>query len=63
MGRFSSLVVLALAVGSAGAAFCSGTPDAGERVNDYPIFDAAETLSFVSSVENAQIWEVSVLLC
>jgi hypothetical protein len=57
MGRTFSLICLALAFGSSEAAFCNGSPDDGERTNDYPIFDAAETMTSVRSVDNAQLYE------
>jgi hypothetical protein len=65
MGRGFQLILLALAFGSSEAAFCSGSPDAGERVNEFPIFDGTETMTFVRSVENGQLFYVSfgVLFC
>lgn len=39
----------------AGAAYCSGSPDAGERTNDFPIFD--KDLRFIKSVPNAKLYE------
>ena len=37
------------------SAYCSGSPDAGERTNDFPIYD--EPLRFVRSVKNAMLFE------
>ena len=37
------------------AAFCSGTPDEGERESDFPIADA--NLKFIRSVKNAELYE------
>jgi hypothetical protein len=59
MGRGFQLLLLALAFGSSEAAFCGGSPDAGERVNELPIFDGTETMTFVRSVENGQLFYVS----
>jgi hypothetical protein len=36
-------------------AYCSGAPDAGERTNNFPIYDAP--LRFVRSVKNAMLFE------
>jgi hypothetical protein len=36
-------------------AYCSGAPDAGERTNNFPIYD--EPLRFVRSVKNAMLFE------
>jgi hypothetical protein len=37
------------------AAYCNGSPDAGERTNDFPIYD--EDLRYVKSVKNAMLFE------
>lgn len=36
-------------------AYCNGSPDAGERTNDFPIYD--ENLRFIRSVKNAMLFE------
>jgi isopenicillin-N N-acyltransferase like protein len=41
----------------ASAAYCNGSPEPGERVNENPIFDGDETLTFVKSVTNAALYE------
>jgi hypothetical protein len=48
------LVLLAVALPRREAAFCSGTPDDGERVSDFPLADA--DLSFVRSADNAELY-------
>jgi isopenicillin-N N-acyltransferase like protein len=41
----------------ASAAYCSGSPDAGERTNEYPTFDGDQTLTFIKSIPNAALYE------
>jgi hypothetical protein len=49
------VTALVLFARSAGAAYCNGSPDAGERVSQYDIFD--ETPTFVREVKNAMLFE------
>ena len=56
--RSNFLVVLstfALGWKIAEAAYCSGAPDAGERTNEFPIFEG--DMRFVRSVKNAMLFE------
>lgn len=39
----------------ANAAYCNGSPDAGERTNDFPIFNGE--MKFIRSVKNAMLFE------
>ncbi|KAJ1434044.1 hypothetical protein B484DRAFT_2870 [Ochromonadaceae sp. CCMP2298] len=54
MSSFLRLVVLCAALSAASAAYCNGSPDEGERTNDFPIFD--QELRFVRSVKNAKLY-------
>lgn len=49
------LLVLCIFVEAVHAAYCSGSPAPGERVNSFPIFD--DKLRFVRSVKNAMLFE------
>ena len=46
---------LALLASRASAAYCSGSPDEGERTNEFPIFDEAP--SFVRAQGNSSLYE------
>lgn len=39
------------------SAYCSGSPDPGERTNENTIFDGDSTLQYIKGVENAQLYE------
>ena len=58
-GRLFSFLVatttILLGWQAAEAAYCNGSPDAGERTNDFPIYD--EQLRHVRSVKNAMLFE------
>jgi isopenicillin-N N-acyltransferase-like protein len=54
-GLFVAVTALVLGLQSAEAAYCNGSPDPGERTNDYPIFDAK--LRHIRSVKNAMLFE------
>ena len=51
---FSFLVMMGSLSLSMGA-YCSGSPDAGERVNNYPIYESS--LRHIRSVKNAMLFE------
>lgn len=55
--RTLSALVSALAFRTSAAAYCNGSPDAGERTNEAPIFDGDSSLSFIRGVENAKLYE------
>ena len=59
--RVLFLVLLALIAGPTltMAAYCHGSPDAGERTNDYPIWD--RDLRHIRSVKNAMLFEAGPL--
>lgn len=48
-------VLLAVYATIADAAYCSGSPDAGERVNNFPIHESE--LRLIRSVPNAKLLE------
>jgi isopenicillin-N N-acyltransferase-like protein len=50
-----SIVCLLGSLSSGLAAYCGGSPDPGERTNEFPIYD--EPLRFVRSVKNAMLFE------
>lgn len=50
------LLVIAVQMKLSTAAYCSGSPDPGERTNDFPIYDSKE-LRFVRSAKNAMLFE------
>ena len=50
-----ALSTLSLGLKLANAAYCSGSPDEGERTNEFPIYD--EDLRFIRSVKNAMLFE------
>eukprot|EP00286_Rhodomonas_abbreviata_P021890 CAMPEP_0181308452 /NCGR_PEP_ID=MMETSP1101-20121128/11470_1 /TAXON_ID=46948 /ORGANISM="Rhodomonas abbreviata, Strain Caron Lab Isolate" /LENGTH=445 /DNA_ID=CAMNT_0023414835 /DNA_START=22 /DNA_END=1359 /DNA_ORIENTATION=- len=52
---FIGVVAIANVLSSASAAYCNGSPDEGERTNDFPIFD--EELTYIRSVKNAKLYE------
>ena len=49
------LAILSI-LSSSNAAYCSGTPDAGERVSNFPIFDQ-KSLRFKRQIKNAMLFE------
>ena len=49
------LVSLVSLLTAAQSAYCSGSPDAGERTNDFDILD--EDLIFVKEIKNAKLYE------
>jgi isopenicillin-N N-acyltransferase like protein len=53
----STVLALALLAQTSHAAFCHSSPDDGERVSAYPIFDETKSGDFVRSVENAAIYQ------
>jgi hypothetical protein len=54
----SVVVALALFAQPGQAAFCSSSPDEGDRVSAYPILDEATASgTFLRSVENAAVYE------
>lgn len=56
MSRFIALLVsLSLSLNAVYAAYCSGSPDPGERTNDFPIYD--QELKFIRQVKNAMLFE------
>jgi hypothetical protein len=56
---FISLIVLFNTLSIALGAYCNGSPDAGERTNDFPIYD--EKLRYIKSVKNAMLFEAGPL--
>jgi hypothetical protein len=55
MKLLAATLAVASIVAPALAAYCSGSPDAGERTNDYPVYDGA--LRYLRSVENGVLYE------
>jgi isopenicillin-N N-acyltransferase like protein len=39
------------------SAYCSGSPEPGERINENPIFDGDSTLTLIKSIPNAVLYE------
>ncbi len=54
-GIIVTLSALALNWNLASAAYCNGSPDAGERTNDFPIYNGE--MRFIRSVKNAMLFE------
>ena len=52
---FATLLVWLGCLSRSFAAYCNGSPDAGDRTNDYPIYNG--DLRFVKSVKNGVLYE------
>lgn len=52
---FAAVAAFVLALQSAEAAYCNGSPDPGERTNEFPIYDT--NLRHIKSVKNAMLFE------
>jgi hypothetical protein len=51
------LLIAATALSAAQAAYCNGSPAAGTRTNENPIFDGMEAMRFVRKAKNAVLFE------
>lgn len=51
------LLLAATALSAAQAAYCNGSPDAGIRTNEHPIFDGSESMRFLRKSKNAVLFE------
>ena len=64
MPKYNHIILFLIAfialINTASSAYCNGSPEEGERVNQNPIFEGE--LEFVRSVKNAKLYLAGLLI-